>query len=85
MEVWLNGAFVSHEEAKLSVFDAGFQHGVGLFETMAARNGTVFRGPAHMARLEQSARDLLLTTRLRTDPLLDAVEMTLERLSLIHI
>jgi branched-chain amino acid aminotransferase len=41
--VFLNGRFVSRDEAMVSAFDAGFQHGVGLFETMmgvvAARRG----------------------------------------------
>ncbi|MFO0830472.1 MAG: aminotransferase class IV [Phycisphaerales bacterium] len=34
--VFLNGRFLSREEASVSAFDAGFQHGVGLFETMTA-------------------------------------------------
>ena len=29
--VWLNGKLLSRDEAKVSAFDAGFQHGVGLF------------------------------------------------------
>ena len=31
---FVNGSFVPVEEATLSLFDAGLQHGVGLFETM---------------------------------------------------
>ena len=39
--VFLNGRFVADSEAHVSVHDAGFQHGVGLFETMlAVRRGT---------------------------------------------
>jgi len=34
--VFLNGRFVAESEAHVSVHDAGFQHGVGLFETMLA-------------------------------------------------
>jgi branched-chain amino acid aminotransferase len=67
--VWLNGSLVEGETAQVSVFDAGFQHGVGLFETMLARNGRVFRPQAHMARLAESARELSLTDRLRVDQL----------------
>ena len=33
-DVWLNGEFVERDEARVSAFDAGLQHGVGLFETM---------------------------------------------------
>ena len=63
MYVWLNGEFVDHDSASVPVFDAGFQHGVGLFETMSARNGRVFRAEAHMHRLIESARALLLSDR----------------------
>jgi branched-chain amino acid aminotransferase len=79
VQVWLNGKFVHRDEASVPIFDAGFQHGVGLFETMLARNGAVFRLAAHLDRLAGSARDLLLTQRLRIDPLGDAVEHTLKR------
>ena len=33
--VWLNGSIETVDEARVSAFDAGFQHGVGLFETMS--------------------------------------------------
>jgi branched-chain amino acid aminotransferase len=79
VQVWLNGKFIDRDQANVSVFDAGFQHGIGLFETMLARNGTVFRLDAHLDRLANSARDLLLTQRLRIDPLGDAVELTLKK------
>ena len=73
LEVWLDGQFVPVEEAKVSAFDAGFQHAVGLFETMTARHGRVFRATAHMERLLDSARSLLLLESLlhfRPQPLL---------------
>lgn len=79
MLVWLNGKFVDRDAATVSIFDAGFQHGVGLFETMLARNGFVFRAEQHMQRLANSARDLLLSERLRVEPLGDAVNLTVQR------
>ena len=79
MQTWLNGEFVDHDSASIPVFDAGFQHGVGLFETMSARNGQVFRVEAHMHRLIESARELLLSDRLRPAPLIEAVSHTLQR------
>ena len=56
--VSLNGVLLPADEAKISVFDAGFMQGVGLFETMRAHDGRVFRLDAHLARLIQSARTL---------------------------
>ena len=77
--VWLNGQFVDRDRARLSVFDAGLQHGVGLFETTSAGGGAVFRLDDHLARLADSARRLRLTDSLRAGPLAEAVRLTLER------
>jgi len=79
MQIWLKGQFIDSATAKISVFDAGFQHGVGLFETMLARNGRIFRVNAHMHRLDESAHELLLSKRLRTAPLAEAAELTVQR------
>jgi branched-chain amino acid aminotransferase len=79
MHIWLNGRFVEPSQAHVSVFDAGFQHGVGLFETMAARGGRVFRLRAHIDRLVRSAEELRLTARLHPAPLAEAVQATLDR------
>jgi len=76
MKIWLNGKFVTRDDANVSIFDAGFQHGVGLFETMLARHGRVFRLEPHLQRLGDSAELLLLTKRLRLGPLAEAVELT---------
>ncbi len=82
MQVWLNGRFIERDEAKISVFDAGLQHGVGLFETMLAAGADVFRLDDHLARLAESARLLRLTDSLRTRPLAEAVLAVVERAAL---
>ena len=79
MLVWLNGKFIDRDAANISIFDAGFQHAVGLFETMLARNSHMFRVEQHMQRLANSARTLLLSERLRVEPLADAVNLTVQR------
>ena len=78
MKVWINGSFVDENEAKVGVFDAGFQHGVGLFETMIAKNGRVFQAEAHMNRLKTSAAGLRLTEKLHVEPLIEALHLTLK-------
>ncbi len=78
LRVWINGSFVDDLEAKTSVFDAGFQHGVGLFETLSARNGRVFRAQNHMERIAESAAMLRLTEKLQINPLVEALQLTLE-------
>lgn len=54
-KVWLNGRLLDGAQATLSVADRGFLLGDGLFETMRAYGGRVFRLEAHLARLERGA------------------------------
>ncbi len=79
MLAWLNGKFVDRDSVTISAFDAGIQHGIGLFETFSAYNGTVFRAKAHTRRLVESARQLLLSESLRADPLANAVGQVVQR------
>lgn len=57
--VYLNGDFVTERDAVVSVYDGGWLHGAGLFETMRAENGCVFRLESHIERLRRSASKLL--------------------------
>ena len=58
MMFWLNGVQRPVDEPLLSLLDRGFTLADGLFETMRARGGTVFRLDAHLDRLFGSARVL---------------------------
>ena len=53
--VYLNGALVPRSQAVISPFDLGFLYGYGLFETMRAYSGLIFRLGIHMERLRRSA------------------------------
>ena len=76
--VCLNGRMVRSDRARIAHDDAGFQHAVGLFETMAARHGRVFRLEAHLARLIRSADELGIAARPDAAQLRGAVERTIE-------
>jgi branched-chain amino acid aminotransferase len=84
--VFLNGKFLDRDDARISAFDAGFQHAVGLFETMTARleggEAEVFRLEAHLDRLIGSARDLGLSDSLKKHALAEAVCATVEQAGL---
>lgn len=56
--VYLNGAIKPRAQATISVMDYGFLFGYGLFETMRAYSGKVFRLKEHMDRLGASASRL---------------------------
>lgn len=57
--VYLNGRFVPREAAAVSVYDGGWLHGAGLFETLRAHQGSIFRLDAHLERLMESAAKVL--------------------------
>jgi len=47
-DVYLNGQMLNPDNAHVSIQDAGFQHGVGLFETFQVYHGKPFRLEAHL-------------------------------------
>jgi branched-chain amino acid aminotransferase len=58
---WINGQLQPPEAAALAPIDGGFLYGEGLFETMRAYGGRVFRLEQHLTRLLSSAADLDFT------------------------
>lgn len=60
MKIYLNGALVATEDAKISVFDHGFLYGDGVFEGIRVYNKRIFRLEAHLQRLYRSARAIML-------------------------
>ncbi|UCG54520.1 MAG: aminotransferase class IV, partial [Dehalococcoidia bacterium] len=59
--VYINGKLVARNKALISALDYGFLYGFGLFETMRAYGGKVFRIEQHLKRLHDSARVLGFT------------------------
>ncbi len=58
--VFLNGQFVSQENAVVSVLDRSFLYGDGLFETLRVHSGKAIRWDQHIERLGQGAEYLKL-------------------------
>ena len=50
-KVYISGKFYEKQDAKVSVFDHGLLYGDGLFETLAVRQGKLFRVERHLRRL----------------------------------
>ncbi len=78
MDLFLNGKMLPPDQALLPVEDAGFQHAVGLFETMSAHHGRVFRLNQHLQRLATSATQLGLSRALDIEALAQAVQITID-------
>lgn len=58
MQVYLNGSFVDHTEAKISVADRGFIFGDGVYEVTRVVNGKLFREEDHLERLDRGLKSL---------------------------
>jgi branched-chain amino acid aminotransferase len=76
MLVYLNGAIVPKEEAKVSVFDHGFLYGDGVFEGIRVYGGKIFRLEEHVARLYESARTLELHVPMEQPEMIEAIART---------
>jgi branched-chain amino acid aminotransferase len=61
MKVWVDGAVVEADRARVSVFDHGLTVGDGVFETAKVVDGVPFALTRHLDRLASSARGLGLT------------------------
>ena len=60
VRVWLNGTLVPRAEAKVSVFDAGFVLGDGVWEGLRLHKGALLFEDAHLDRLFEGARAVAL-------------------------
>jgi branched-chain amino acid aminotransferase len=58
--VSIDGVLVAPDQAKISVFDRGLQHGDGCYEIMRTWNGVVGDAEAHFDRLFETAKYLQL-------------------------
>jgi len=78
MMVYLDGRVVPAEQAKIPASDRGFLYGDGVFETMRARGGRVFRLEAHVERLRHGLRVLGIELERDDEELRGAIAETLE-------
>ncbi|MGG6313497.1 branched-chain-amino-acid transaminase [Paenibacillus macerans] len=77
--IYLDGQYVTKEEAKVSVFDHGFLYGDGIFEGIRIYNGNIFKCKEHLDRLYDSAKSIMLNIPLTYQEMEDALVETLRR------
>ena len=58
MQVYLNGSYLDHKEAAVSVSDRGFVFGDGIYEVTRVVNGRFFKEKEHLERLEEGLAGL---------------------------
>ncbi|MFQ5426932.1 MAG: aminotransferase class IV [Gaiellales bacterium] len=59
--VFVDGEYVAPEDARMSIFDAGFTYGDTVYDVTSAWNGYVFKLDEHLERLQRSCDGFRLT------------------------
>jgi branched-chain amino acid aminotransferase len=77
--VWLNGNVVDEAQASVSIRDTGLLHAAGVFTTMRAYGGKVFRLADHLRRLRESCEALFIPLTYKDDVLTRATDELLAR------
>jgi branched-chain amino acid aminotransferase len=75
--IYINGRIIPRDKAVISVFDHGFLYGDGIYETLRAYKGVVFKFHEHIDRLFRSAFLLDLIIPISPDAIKKAVYKTM--------
>jgi len=82
--LYLNGALVPRNEARVSVLDAGFVLGDGVWEGLRVHNGRILFLKPHLDRLYAGARAIALDIGLSPAELTEAIRKTLDANDMRH-
>ncbi len=74
----VNGELLPRPEAKVSVFDAGFLLGDGVWESFRLHNGTIAFADEHMDRLFRGAESISMDIERTREQILDEVNRVIE-------
>ncbi|MCJ8339183.1 MAG: D-amino-acid transaminase [Pseudomonadales bacterium] len=77
--VYVNGEFLSEENAKISVFDRGFLFADGIYEVTTILEGRLIENAPHLARLARSAKELNIELPLPIEKIEEAMRLLLEK------
>jgi branched-chain amino acid aminotransferase len=77
IQIYLNGELVRRADAKVSIFDAGFVLGDGIWEGIRLHRGALLFEEAHLDRLFAGARAIQLDIGMSRQAVKDALRQTL--------
>lgn len=77
--VYINGRFVPRDQAMVSIFDAGFGLGDGVWEGLRLVQGRIISLQAHLDRLYEGAGSIAIDIGMTRQELTDALMETLAR------
>lgn len=78
MKIWLDGQLVDRKDARISVFDHGLLYGEGCFEGIRFYSGKIFRLDAHIRRLFDCMRYLMIELPWNFEEVCAATQETME-------
>ncbi|HTT97228.1 MAG TPA: aminotransferase class IV [Rhizomicrobium sp.] len=82
--IYLNGEMVPRTEAKVSIFDAGFVLGDGVWEGIRLHKGGLLFLDAHLNRLYEGARAIALDIGLSREGMIAALRQTVDANKMEH-
>ncbi|MES1211104.1 MAG: aminotransferase class IV, partial [Acidobacteriota bacterium] len=78
VRIWINGELFPRDEAKVSVFDSGFVLGDGVWEGLRLASGGFAFVDAHLERLYEAAKALMIDIGLSKAEMVRALHETVE-------
>lgn len=84
LKVWLNGKLTPKDQASVSIFDAGFVLGDGVWEGLRLHKGALLFLDEHLERLYAGAKDIALDLGLSRDEMKRALHDTLAENGMTH-
>ncbi|HYN22124.1 MAG TPA: aminotransferase class IV, partial [Thermoanaerobaculia bacterium] len=78
VRIWINGELLPRDEAKVSVFDSGFVLGDGVWEGLRLVSGRFAFLDAHLDRLYEAAKALLIDIGLSREEMVRALYATVD-------
>lgn len=78
LKIWIENGLVDRKDAKVSVFDHGLLYGDGVFEGIRVYHSRIFEAKAHLDRLYESAKVIMLMMPMEMDELAAAMEKTVQ-------
>lgn len=76
---YVNGLYAPLAHARISIQDRGFQFGDALYEVWPVRDGVIWDGEGHMARLQRSLRELRIAMEMSEAALWAVIRETKRR------
>jgi branched-chain amino acid aminotransferase len=76
---YVNGRYVSREDASVSIYDHGFLYGDGVYEAIRAYDGIIFKLREHIDRLYESAKSIKIIIPFSKEELIRLVVEVLKK------